>query len=87
MTCLGICYDWRGRYNKRPEQYVIYVGAYKFEDHKCGVTGYIVKREKICVYVISKCANCRSNHPVTIFSYLLKQKAQLLIWRNKRKRV
>ena len=86
MTCSGIGHDRLGGCNQRLEQCVICAGAHKSENHECGVTGCVVKRGKICVYVVPKCANCGGNHQATAFKCPARQKAQSMAWKNKGKR-
>ena len=62
MTCSGIGQDRLEGCNQRPEQCIICEGAYKSKNHKCGVTGCTVKKGKICIHVVPKCANCGGNH-------------------------
>ncbi len=75
MTYSDIGHNQLGGYNERPEQCVIYVGAHKTENHTYRVTGYKVRKEKICIYIMPRCANCGSNHQATAFRCPVKQKA------------
>ena len=86
MTCSGIGHDRLGGCNERPEQCVICAGAHKTENHACGVTGCGVKKGKICIHVVPRCANCGGNHQATAFRCPARQKAQALAWRNKAKK-
>lgn len=65
---------------------MIYTKAYKLENHKYGVLGYVSKKQKTCLYIKSKYVNCESNHQVNISRYLAKQKAQAVVQNNKIKR-
>lgn len=62
MTSSSIGHDQLGGCKERPEQCVICAGANKTENHTCGVTGCGLKKGKMCIYVVSRCANCGSNH-------------------------
>lgn len=86
MTCSGIGHDRLGGCNQRTEQCVVCAGAHKSENHKCGFTGCTVKKGKICIHVVPKCANCGGNHQATAFRCPAGQKAQALAWRNKGKK-
>ena len=86
LACSGIGHDRLGSCNQRHEQCVICAGAHKSENHKCGVTGCTVKKGKICIHVVPKCANCGGNHQATAFRCPARQKAQALAWRNKGKK-
>ena len=48
--------------------------------------GCTVKKGKICIHVVPKCANCGGNHQATAFRCPARQKAQALAWRNKGKK-
>lgn len=86
MTCSGIGHDRLGGCNQRPDQCVICAGEHKSENHKCGVIGCTVKRGKICVHVVPKCANCGGDHQATTLRCPARQQAQALAWRNKAKK-
>ncbi len=86
MTCSGIGHDRLGGCRERPAQCVICAGAHKSENHKCGVTGCITKKGKICIHVVPKCANCGGNHQATAFRCPARQKAQALSWKNRTKK-
>ena len=74
MTCLGIGHDCLGGCDERPVQCVISAGAHKSENHKCGITGCVAKRGKICIHVVPECAKYRGNHQTTAFKCPAKQK-------------
>ena len=59
-------------------QCVIYAGAHKSENYKCGITGCATKRRKICIHVVLKYANCGGNHQATVFRCPARQKAQAI---------
>ena len=86
IICLGISHDRLVSCNQRPEQCAICAGAHKSENHQCGVMGCTVKKGKICIHVVPKCANCGGNHQATAFRCPARQKAQALAWRNKGKK-
>ena len=86
MTCSGIGHDRLRGCDERPMQCVICAGAHKSKNHKCGVTGCAAKKEKICIHVVPKCANCESNHQATAFRCPARQKAQTVAWKNKAKK-
>lgn len=48
---------------------MIYIKTHKLKNHKYKITKCITKKEKIYIYIISKYANYRDNHQVTIFKY------------------
>lgn len=60
--------------------------AHKSKNHKYGVTGCAAKKGKICIYVVPKCANCSSNHQATVFRCPTRQKAQIVVCKNKAKK-
>lgn len=41
---------------------------------------YVVKKRKICIYIVPRYTNYGSNHQATIFKYLVKQNTQALAW-------
>ena len=86
MTCSGIGHDRLGGCGERSPQCVICAGAHKSENHKCGVTGCTVKKGKICIHVVPKCANCGGNHQATAFRCPARQKAHALAWKNNGKK-
>ncbi len=62
MTCCGIGHERMGDCGNRPAKCAIYTGAYKVEEHQCGVVGCTKGRGKICPRITVKCANCGGNH-------------------------
>ena len=46
------------------------------------MTGYTIKKEKICIHVVPKCINFGGNHQATVFRCLAKQKPHALVWKN-----
>lgn len=62
MICLGIDYNQLREFSKRLANYVIYVGAYKSENHKYRVTNYEIRWGKICIHIILKCINYKEHH-------------------------
>lgn len=44
MIYSRICHNQLKKYNQRSEQYVIFIGVYNSENHKCGVTRCIRKK-------------------------------------------
>lgn len=47
---------------------------YKLKNYKYGVNGYIAKKDKIYIHIISKYVNCGDNYQITTFKYPVKQK-------------
>lgn len=78
MIYLDIGHNWLKEYSEKIAQCVIFIGAYKVKIHKCGVIAYTIKMGKICIYIISKCANCKDNHQATALKCLTKQKTQVV---------
>ena len=86
MSCAGVGHDRLGECGDRAIQCVICAGAHKAENHRCGVTGCIVKMGKICTHVTPKCANCGGSHQATAFKCPARLKAQAEAWREKAKK-
>lgn len=86
LSCAGVGHDRLGECRDRAVQCMICAGAYKVEDHRCGVTGCTVRMGKICTHVIPKCANCGAKHQATTFCCLAKLKAQAEAWKEKSKK-
>lgn len=79
MTCLKIDYDWVRRCNQKTEHWIICAKTYKSKNYKHGVRECIVKKRKIYVYIVPKCANYRGNYQANAFKCLAKQKTQAII--------
>ena len=62
MICLANRHNQLWRCSDRTVQCTIYAGVHKWENHKCGVNGYIVKKNKICVHVVTNYVNCETNY-------------------------
>lgn len=73
--------------NEKLLQCIIYIKIHKSENYKCEVTRYMVKKEKICIHVVSKYTNCRSNHQTTTFRCSTWQKTQVKAQKIKTKKV
>lgn len=65
---------------------MIYVRVHKFENYRYKVIGYIIKRSKICIYIVFKYADCGEVYQATIFKCSARQKTQIVVWQNKAKR-
>ncbi len=87
LSCAGIGHDRLRECADRGIQCVICTGAYKAEDHKCGVTGCTVKMGKIYTHVTPKCTNCGGKHQATAFRCPARAKAQAEAWKEKSKRL
>ena len=87
MSCVGVGHDRLGECIDRAVQCVIYAGAYKAENHRCGMTDCTVKMGKICTPVTFKCANCRGNHQATTYKCPARLKVQAEAWREKSKKL
>ena len=86
MSCAGVGHDRWGKCGDRAIQCVIYAGAHKAENHRCGVIGCTRKMGKICTHVTPKCANCGGNHQAIAFKCSAQLKAQAEAWRKKAKK-
>lgn len=58
MRCCGIGYRQIESYGNWPSKCVISAGSHKVEDSYCGIERYNKKKEKIWVYITTKCINC-----------------------------
>ena len=87
LSCAGISYDCLEKCADRNVQCVICADAHKVEDHRCWVTGCIVKMGKICTHITPKCANCGRKHQATAFRYPARAKAQAEAWKKRSKRL
>lgn len=74
MTCLGIGHNKLRRCNDRPEQYVICLGTYKTENHRCDITRCVAKKGMICIHIVQKYTNYRGNYQAITFTCPAKQK-------------
>ncbi len=87
LSCAGVGHDRLGECGDRAVQCVICAGAHKVEDHRCGVTGCVVKMGKICTHVTPKCANCGAKHQATALRCPARLKAQAEIWKEKSRKL
>lgn len=76
MSYARVNHDCLGKCKARVVQCVICAGAYKAENHRCGVISCIVKMVKICTYITLKYANCGAKHQATIFKCPTRLKTQ-----------
>lgn len=76
MSCAGVGHDRLGKYRDRALQCIICTRDHKATDYIYRVNGYNMKKDKICAYVIPKCANCGENHQAISFKYPAQLKAQ-----------
>ncbi len=83
LSCAGVGHDHLGECKGRVVQCVIFAGAHKVQDHRCGVTGCTMKIGKICTHVTPKCANCGTKHQATAFRCPARLKAQAEAWKEK----
>lgn len=84
MSCAGIGHDRLEECKDRAIQCIICVGVHKAENHRCGVTGCIVKGGEICTHVTPKYANCGGNHQATAYKCPARLKAQTEAWKKKK---
>ncbi len=86
MSCAGIGHDCLGECQDKAIQCVICTSAHKTENHRCGVTGCILKMGKLCTQVIPKYANCGGSYKATAFKCPARLKAQAEAWKAKAKK-
>lgn len=83
MVCTGIGHNQFRECKDRPEQCIIYTRTHKIENYRYEIIRCIVKKGKIYIYVMPKCANCDGIYQATAFKYTIKQKVQAIVWKNK----
>lgn len=87
LSYISIGHNCWGKCKNQIVWCVIYIGAYKVEDHRYKVTSYTMKMSKICTHVTSNCANYEVKHQATIFKYSARLKAQAEIWKKKSRKL
>lgn len=65
----------------------MYAGAYPANEHQCGVNRCNRRKEKLCIYVIARYANCKGNHQASSAQFLLQLKAQIQARKDKATRI
>lgn len=77
MTYCGIKYEQIKNCGDQLLKYVICASSHKVKEHCYKVVRCNKKKEKICVYVTTKCANCRGTHTTNSLRYVSKYEANI----------
>lgn len=72
-----------GSYRNRAPQYIICSRPHKMKEDCYGVANYIKRKEKICVHVIAKCANCGGNYTTNSPQFVSRHKTDLKVRKRK----
>ncbi len=76
LKCCRIGHERLGSCGDRLKKCVMCAGAHPAIEHQCGVNGCNKRKGKLCVHIITQCANCQGNHQASSARCPLRLKAQ-----------